>query len=110
MSPIAHSGDMNPMKQFFSACVSHIVELNLSANHFTIESDCCSIVASMLSNLRSLALPPCGANHEDSPSSLRVAVAFLGSSTLAPTLLLHAIPASFPRCFVAAASSDSQEN
>ncbi|KAH7973636.1 hypothetical protein HPB49_003475 [Dermacentor silvarum] len=65
-SPTAHSGYMNPMKQFFSACVSHIVELNLSAYHFTIESDCCSIVASTLCNLRSLALPPCGANHEDS--------------------------------------------
>ncbi|KAH7971885.1 hypothetical protein HPB52_003650 [Rhipicephalus sanguineus] len=55
-----------PIRQFFEACVSRLTELNLSTSHFTGGGDCCFLVASTLHNLRSLALPPCGANLEHS--------------------------------------------
>ncbi|KAL1444473.1 hypothetical protein MTO96_029785 [Rhipicephalus appendiculatus] len=55
-----------PTGQFFEACVSQLTELNLSTCHFAIGDDCCYLVASTLHNLRSLSLPPCGANLQHS--------------------------------------------
>ncbi|KAL1427287.1 hypothetical protein MTO96_017576 [Rhipicephalus appendiculatus] len=51
-----------PLKQFFQTCLSQLTELNLSTSHFSVGSDCCHLVASTLHRLRSLSLPPCGAN------------------------------------------------
>ncbi|KAH7963689.1 hypothetical protein HPB52_022417 [Rhipicephalus sanguineus] len=76
-SPTAHRGYMNPMMQFFDACVSRLVELNMTAFHFTEEADCCLVVASTLPNLRSLALAPCGVNHAHSLESLACGCLFL---------------------------------
>ncbi|KAL1470619.1 hypothetical protein MTO96_040332 [Rhipicephalus appendiculatus] len=76
-SPTAHRGYMNPMMQFFDACVSRLVELNVTAFHFTEEADCCLVVASTLPNLRSLALAPCGVNHAHSLESLASGCLFL---------------------------------
>ncbi|KAL3210740.1 hypothetical protein MRX96_008680 [Rhipicephalus microplus] len=75
--PTAHRGYMNPMMQFFDACVSHLVELNVTAFHFTEEADCCLVVASTLPNLRSLAVAPCGVNHAYSLESLACGCLFL---------------------------------
>ncbi|KAH8028303.1 hypothetical protein HPB51_014959 [Rhipicephalus microplus] len=55
-----------PMRQFFDASVSRLTELNLSMSHFSIGCDCCHLVASTLHSLRSLSLPPCGANLQRS--------------------------------------------
>ncbi|KAL1467454.1 hypothetical protein MTO96_026035, partial [Rhipicephalus appendiculatus] len=51
-----------PLKQFFQTCLSQLTELNLSTSHFSVGSDCCHLVAYTLHQLRSLSLPPCGAN------------------------------------------------
>ncbi|KAL1426973.1 hypothetical protein MTO96_003269 [Rhipicephalus appendiculatus] len=51
-----------PLKLFFETCLSQLTELNLSTSHFCRGSDCCHLVASTLHQLRSLSLPPCGAN------------------------------------------------
>ncbi|KAL1444484.1 hypothetical protein MTO96_029796 [Rhipicephalus appendiculatus] len=40
----------------------HLTELNLSTSHFELGSDCSFLLASKLHKLRSLTLPPCGAN------------------------------------------------
>ncbi|KAL1473293.1 hypothetical protein MTO96_038775 [Rhipicephalus appendiculatus] len=48
--------------QFFEACLSRLTKLNLSTCHFSIGDDCCYLLASTLHNLRSLSLPPGGAN------------------------------------------------
>ncbi|KAH7971886.1 hypothetical protein HPB52_003651 [Rhipicephalus sanguineus] len=53
-----------PLKLFFETCVSQLTELNLSTSHFSIGSDCSHLVASTLHRLRSLSLPPCGANRK----------------------------------------------
>ncbi|KAH7982320.1 hypothetical protein HPB52_004083 [Rhipicephalus sanguineus] len=76
-SPTAHRGYMNPMMQFFDACVSRLVELNITAFHFTEEADCCLVVTSTLPNLRSLAVAPCGVNHVYSLESLARGFLFL---------------------------------
>ncbi|KAL1445095.1 hypothetical protein MTO96_045208 [Rhipicephalus appendiculatus] len=59
-----------PTRHFFEACVSQLTELNLSTCHFSIGDDCCYLLASTLHNLRSLSLPPCGANLQHSLSWL----------------------------------------
>ncbi|KAL1444477.1 hypothetical protein MTO96_029789 [Rhipicephalus appendiculatus] len=56
-----HNGE-EPVRQFFEACISRLTELNLSACHFAIGSNCCYLVASTLHVLRSLSLSPCCAN------------------------------------------------
>ncbi|KAH6926754.1 hypothetical protein HPB50_021464 [Hyalomma asiaticum] len=61
---------METLEQFFDVCVSQLTELNLSTCHFFIGSDCCSSVASTLRCLRSLTLPPCGVNPENSLETL----------------------------------------
>ncbi|KAH6941941.1 hypothetical protein HPB50_024457 [Hyalomma asiaticum] len=76
-TPTAHRGYMNPMMQFFDGCVSRLVELNMTAFHFTKDADCCLVVASTLPNLRSLALPPCGVNQKHSLESLACGCALL---------------------------------
>ncbi|KAH7973092.1 hypothetical protein HPB52_021182 [Rhipicephalus sanguineus] len=76
-SPTAHRGYEKPMRRFFSACVSQITELNLSAFHFATGCNGCDLVASALPNLRALAIPPCGVNYPDSLVSLADGCALL---------------------------------
>ncbi|KAH7973094.1 hypothetical protein HPB52_021184 [Rhipicephalus sanguineus] len=76
-SPTAHRGYEKPMRRFFSARVSEITELNLSAFHFATGCNGCDLVASTLPNLRALAVPPCGVNYTDSLESLADGCALL---------------------------------
>ncbi|KAL1444480.1 hypothetical protein MTO96_029792 [Rhipicephalus appendiculatus] len=68
--PIAPSGDLDPMRQFFETSVSRLTELNLTAFHFAVDCNACDVVASALPKLRALALTPCGANRDGSLESL----------------------------------------
>ncbi|KAH6925461.1 hypothetical protein HPB50_005710 [Hyalomma asiaticum] len=61
---------LKPLGEFFKTCVSQFSELNLSTCHFESGFDCCCVVASTLTKLRALALPPCGANLENSLENL----------------------------------------
>ncbi|KAH6925462.1 hypothetical protein HPB50_005711 [Hyalomma asiaticum] len=64
--PTLHRMLIKPLGEFLKTCVSQLTELNLSTCHFQAGSDCCSVVASTLTKLRALMLPPCGANLENS--------------------------------------------
>ncbi|KAH6945773.1 hypothetical protein HPB50_009852 [Hyalomma asiaticum] len=64
--PTVHRVLTKPLGEFLKTCVSQLTELNLSTCHFEAGSDCCSVVASVLTKLHALTLPPCGANLENS--------------------------------------------
>ncbi|KAL1421584.1 hypothetical protein MTO96_023019 [Rhipicephalus appendiculatus] len=69
----------NALGLFFQKCVSQLTELNLSTSHFYVGSDCCLLVASTLRKLRSLTLPPCGANLKNSLGHLALGCQLLES-------------------------------
>ncbi|KAH8028304.1 hypothetical protein HPB51_014960 [Rhipicephalus microplus] len=62
ISPATNSAHEKPLERFFRTCVPQLTELNLSTSHFELGTDCSFLVASTLHKLRSLTLPPCGAN------------------------------------------------
>ncbi|KAH6925459.1 hypothetical protein HPB50_005708 [Hyalomma asiaticum] len=68
--PTVHRVLIEPLQEFLNTCVSQLTELNLSTCHFEAGSDCCCVVASTLTKLRALTLPPCGANLENSLEQL----------------------------------------
>ncbi|KAL3198182.1 hypothetical protein MRX96_014522 [Rhipicephalus microplus] len=77
-SPTMHVSG-KPLGEFFQKCVSQLTELNLSTSHFSVESDCCFLVASTLLKLRSLTLPPCGVNLKNSLGHLALGCGLLES-------------------------------
>ncbi|KAH6925456.1 hypothetical protein HPB50_005705 [Hyalomma asiaticum] len=60
--PTVHRVLVKPLGEFFKTCLSQLTELNLSTCHFKSGCVCCSVVASTLTKLHALTLPPCGAN------------------------------------------------
>ncbi|KAH6925469.1 hypothetical protein HPB50_005718 [Hyalomma asiaticum] len=69
-TPAAHEGYVSAMIYFFFVCFFHVVELNLTAFHFTVDAGCAVVVATKLPNLRFLAVTPCAVNHRDSLNQL----------------------------------------
>ncbi|KAL1444479.1 hypothetical protein MTO96_029791 [Rhipicephalus appendiculatus] len=89
-SPTAQLGYKSSMRRFFETCVSQITELNLTAHHFDVDFDPSVVVASTLTKLRALALPPCGANQANTLETLADGCPLLEH--------LDVTPGSFERC------------
>ncbi|XP_065282026.1 uncharacterized protein [Dermacentor albipictus] len=68
---------LNPMRKFLRKCLANISELSLTKSHFSLVCKFCSVVGPALSQLRSLALPPCAVNREDSLGCLARSCRFL---------------------------------
>ncbi|KAH7979020.1 hypothetical protein HPB49_007783 [Dermacentor silvarum] len=68
---------LEPMRKFFRICLANISELNLTKSHFSLSCNFCSVVGPAVSQLRSLALPPCAVNCEDSLQCLARSCRFL---------------------------------
>ncbi|KAH7971883.1 hypothetical protein HPB52_003648 [Rhipicephalus sanguineus] len=97
-APTAHRGYETPMRQFFETCVSHITELNLTAFHFDVDFDPSVIVASTLTELRALALPPCGANHTNTLETLADGCTLLEHLDVTPSAFRCCLPSSCKAC------------
>ncbi|XP_065282023.1 uncharacterized protein [Dermacentor albipictus] len=68
---------LKPMQEFLRMCLANISELSLTKSHFSLVCNFCSVVGPALSQLRSLALPPCAVNCEDSLECLARSCRFL---------------------------------
>ncbi|XP_070385189.1 uncharacterized protein [Dermacentor albipictus] len=68
---------LEPMQKFFQKCLANISELSLTKSHFWLGYNFCSVVGTALPQLRSLALPPCAVNCEDSLQCLAQSCRFL---------------------------------
>ncbi|XP_065282029.1 uncharacterized protein [Dermacentor albipictus] len=68
---------LTPMQKFLQMCLSNISELSLTKSHFWLGCNFCSVVSPALSQLRSLALPPCAVNCEESLQCLARSCRFL---------------------------------
>ncbi|KAH7979014.1 hypothetical protein HPB49_007777 [Dermacentor silvarum] len=68
---------LKPMREFLRTCLANISELSLTKSHFWLGCNFCLVVGPALSQLRSLALPPCAVNCEDSLQCLAKGCRFL---------------------------------
>ncbi|KAH7979015.1 hypothetical protein HPB49_007778 [Dermacentor silvarum] len=68
---------LKPMRKFLRICLANISELSLTKSHFALVCNFCLVVGPALSQLRSLALPPCAVNCEDSLQCLARSCRFL---------------------------------